>query len=153
ELSPPNNNGDTTTTETLQDSIKPSLSVSHSSNTAGWNNTASVTLTVTASDAGSGLAGAPSCTDNTTTSLTLVAGVSGTWTTSVFAETTHAGNCSVSDNTTNRETASDTVKVDTTAPVISDSGPTTLPNGAGWYNHNVDNGFEASDSLSGLAAS
>src|SRR5205085_4519085 len=61
-------NPDATTTQTLQDSIKPSLSVSHNANTAGWNNTASVTLTVTASDDGSGLAGAPTCTDNTTTS-------------------------------------------------------------------------------------
>jgi hypothetical protein len=42
------------------------------------------------------------------------------------------------------------VKIDKTAPSITDLGPTTDPNLAGWYKTNVVNEFKASDSLSGL---
>jgi hypothetical protein len=41
-------------------------------------------------------------------------------------------------------------KVDTIAPEINDDGPKTDPNGAGWYNSAVTNGFSASDTTSGL---
>ena len=89
--------------------------IAHTANGAGWNKTLSVTLTVTASDAGSGLAGAPNCTDNTLSPLLLTGG-SGTWTTSVSGEGRHVVDCSVSDNATNSQTASDTVKIDTVNP-------------------------------------
>ncbi len=46
--------------------------------------------------------------------------------------------------------ASANFKVDEHAPTITDLGPTTSPNGAGWYNHDVTNRFQASDSGSGL---
>src|SRR5439155_2272147 len=45
-----------------------------------------------------------------------------------------------------------TIKIDKTAPVISDLGPTSSPNGAGWYKNDVVNRFKAADGLSGLNA-
>ena len=42
------------------------------------------------------------------------------------------------------------IKIDKTAPTISDLGPTTSPNANGWYKTDVVNQFKASDSLSGL---
>jgi len=58
------------------------------------------------------------------------------------------------DNVGNLEsTKTFTIKIDKTAPTIEDLGPTTSPNGAGWYNANVTNRFRASDPLSGLDAS
>ena len=44
-------------------------------------------------------------------------------------------------------------KVDTSTPSISDQGPTTQPDAAGWYNTDVTNTFKATDSSgSGLSA-
>jgi hypothetical protein len=143
---------DTTTTQSLQDSIKPNLSVGHTTNGSnGWNTTSSVTVTVTASDAGSGLdASSPSCAEGTS-ALTLTPAGSGTWTTSVSGDGSHSVDCQATDNATNQETASDTVKIDTIKPTITDKGPTTTPDGQdGWYSHNVTNTFEASDAGSGL---
>jgi hypothetical protein len=42
-------------------------------------------------------------------------------------------------------------KVDQTKPTVVDLGPTTSPNGNGWYNADVTNEFQATDSLSGFA--
>ena len=44
-----------------------------------------------------------------------------------------------------------TIKIDQTAPTITDQGPTTQPNGAGWYNAAVTETFQASDATSGVA--
>lgn len=44
------------------------------------------------------------------------------------------------------------IKRDATPPVITDDGPSTSPNGAGWYNTDVVDEFSASDAFSGLAA-
>ena len=44
------------------------------------------------------------------------------------------------------------IKVDKTAPVILDEGPTTSANGNDWYNHDVDNEFSVTDNLSGIDA-
>src|SRR5207247_3696268 len=41
-------------------------------------------------------------------------------------------------------------KIDSTDPVISDLGPTSSPNPAGWYKNDVVNRFKATDGLSGL---
>jgi hypothetical protein len=41
------------------------------------------------------------------------------------------------------------IKIDQSAPVISDDGPTTLPNGNGWYNTNVVNAFSVDADISG----
>jgi hypothetical protein len=45
-----------------------------------------------------------------------------------------------------------TVKIDKSAPVITDLHATTQPNANGWYNTDVTNNFKASDSGSGLSA-
>src|SRR5215213_8622441 len=111
----------TITYATPPDTTSPTLSVSHTpDSTNGWNKSAPVTLNVSASDSGSGLAGAPTCTDGTT-SLTLTAGsTDGTWTAPVSGDGTHNISCSVSDifdNSSGPKT--DTVKIDTTAPSTS----------------------------------
>lgn len=54
------------------------------------------------------------------------------------------------DAVPNCSDASDTIGWDKTPPSIVDLGPTSAPNGAGWYNTNVTNRFSASDSGSGL---
>jgi hypothetical protein len=67
----------------------------------------------------------------------------GTTTLSFFAE----------DNAGNIEATKTLVlKIDKTAPTISDLGATTSPNAAGWYKADVVNQFKASDGLSGLDA-
>jgi hypothetical protein len=136
---------------TVQDATPPTLSVSHTPDGSnGWNKTSQVTLSVSASDSGSGLAADPTCTDGST-ALTLTASpTTGNWTTSVSGEGIHGVSCSVSDNANNSTNASDTVGIDTIAPSISNLGPTTQPNAAGWYKTNVTNRFKASDSVSGL---
>ena len=136
---------------TVQDATPPTLSVSHTPNgTNGWNKTSPVSLNVSASDTDSDLAAAPTCTDGST-GLTLTASpTAGNWTASVSGEGTHDVSCSVSDNANNSTNASDTVKIDTIAPSISNLGPTTLPNAAGWYKTDVTNRFKATDSGSGL---
>ena len=48
--------------------------------------------------------------------------------------------------------ANDSILLDTTAPSITDGGPTTQPNAADWYKTAVTNTFNATDSLSGLAS-
>jgi hypothetical protein len=104
----------------LVDNTPPTLSVSHTPDgTNGWNKTSPVTLTVSASDSGSGLAAAPTCTDGST-ALTLTAGpTAGNWTASVSGEGTHNISCSVSDKAGNPSgPKTDTVKIDTTAPTV-----------------------------------
>ena len=98
----------------------PTLSVANSADgQTGWNTSSPVTLDVAASDPGSGLAGAPTCTDGTN-ALTLAAGsTAGTWTASVSGDGTHSISCTVKDNAFNSATASDTLKIDTTAPSVS----------------------------------
>ena len=109
------------------DTTPPTLTFTHTADgTGGWNKTSPVTLNVSASDSGSGLAGAPTCKDGTT-DLTLTAGTAGNWTASVSGEGTHSISCSVSDKATNTTTASDTIKIDTKAPSASCSvTPSTL---------------------------
>ena len=72
---------------------------------------------------------------------------------SISNEGTTTLSFSAKDNAGNTETAkSVTIKIDKTAPVISDLGPTSSPNGAGWYKNDVVNRFKAADGLSGLNA-
>ena len=138
----------------LPDTTPPDLSVSHTgANADDWNNTSTVTLDVSASDSGSGLAGSPTCKDGDT-ALSLTAGsTAGTWTASVSGEGTHAISCSVTDNAGIRKSATDTVNIDTKAPTISDLGPTASANGNGWFNTDVTNRFRATDSRSGVNVS
>jgi hypothetical protein len=61
------------------------------------------------------------------------------------------GSDSCTDDAGNTADAIDSAafKIDQTKPEISDLGPTTSSNGAGWYKTNVTNRFKASDALSG----
>jgi hypothetical protein len=140
---------DGATTQTVQDSIKPDLSASHTADGAnGWNKTSPVNVTVNASDSGSGLDGAPTCTVDGGTATLSPAG-SGSWTLSVSGEGTHLVSCSVSDKATNGQTASDTVKIDTVKPSI---GLSHSANAAHWNNSSpVSVAIAASDATSDLA--
>jgi hypothetical protein len=108
------------------DKTPPTLSISHVAGGAnGWNVTGPVAVSINASDAGSGLAGAPTCTDTLNggapTALT-VTGSAPTFAASVVGEGVHNINCTVSDVSTNKTGTSDTVKLDTNAPVVSYAG-------------------------------
>src|SRR5262249_1472232 len=100
------------------DTIKPSLAVSHATDGAnGFNKTSPVSVSISASDGGSGLAGTPTCTDNG--GALTVTGSSSPYAASVAGDGTHAISCSVADNAANSTVASDTVKIDTVAPTVA----------------------------------
>ena len=110
-----------------------SASAAPAPNANGWNNT-DVTVTFTGSDALSGLGpcDAP-----------VVLSAEGAGQSASGTCTDRAGNVS------NTATASG-INIDKTAPAITDLGPTTSPNGNGWYKTDVTNRFQVTDSLSGL---
>jgi Tol biopolymer transport system component len=112
--------------DVVADTTPPALSISHVVNGAnGWNVTGPVAVSIGASDAGSGLAGAPSCTDTLNgvgpTALT-VTGSSPSFAASAAGEGVHVITCTVSDVAGNSASASDTVEIDTQAPVVSYTG-------------------------------
>jgi large repetitive protein len=131
------------------DRKKPTSSTSQdpSANGAGWNKT-SVTVTLTADDgSGSGVdeivysvdGGLPVHEAGSSVDVALM------------SEGVHAIDFHAVDNVGNSEANNlKTVKIDKTAPTISDLGPTMSPNAAGWYKTDVVNQFKASDALSGL---
>jgi hypothetical protein len=101
-----------------------------------------VTIDCTAGDGGSGLA------DSADANFSLSTNVApGTET-----DDASTGSHEVSDGVGNSSTAGPIGgnKVDKKAPELTDSGPTTDPNGAGWYKAEVTNTFAASDGGSGL---
>lgn len=57
----------------------------------------------------------------------------------------------VAGNTTAAGAASQTFKIDMTAPEVSYTGASTQPNGNGWYNSDVTADFAARDAISGPA--
>jgi hypothetical protein len=69
---------------------------------------------------------------------------------SVSGEGTHPVSCSVDDNAGNSNSDSDTVKIDTVAPSITQEGFSPAANAAGWHKSNITVTFKASDSTSGL---
>jgi parallel beta-helix repeat protein len=97
----------------------------------GWNNT-DVTVTFSATDVTSGVDTGSVTPPVTVTSEGAAQLVSG----------------SARDLAGNAATARVTVSIDKTPPTIS-GAPTSPPNAAGWYNHNVIVHFTASDALSG----
>lgn len=104
------------------DTTPPSVSVSHAvDGQNGWNVNAPVTETVTASDEGSGLAGAPSCTVDGN-AVTLSSDGTGAWKFDVAGDGQHAVACSAADNAGNEASAGDATEIDTTPPVVSYSG-------------------------------
>jgi hypothetical protein len=100
----------------------PTLSVKHTADGQhGWNVSSPVIETVTAGDAVSGLAGAPTCTDNGN-AVTLTPSGNGSWTFGISGNGVHPLSCSVADNVANVATADDTVTIDTGSPVVTYTG-------------------------------
>ena len=97
------------------------------------------------------------CADTGGSGLTAASGNQTQDFTTDTSGTTAAFSGTCADNAGNSAAASTfgPVKIDKTAPVISDLGPTpSSPNGDnGWYITDVSNGFEATDATSGLSAS
>ncbi|MBI3604658.1 MAG: Ig-like domain repeat protein [Nitrospirae bacterium] len=106
--------------------------LSPSPNGAGWNNS-NVTVTFTCSDSGSGVASCPAPVIVTTEGSGQV--ITGT-------ATDKAGNSS---------SASVTVNLDKTPPVVTFGALSPLSNAAGWNNADVSVPFTAIDNLSGVA--
>jgi Tol biopolymer transport system component len=137
------------------DTTPPSLSVSHVANGSnGWNVTAPVAVSISASDAESGLAGTPVCTDTfngLAPSALTVTGSAPNFAAVAAGDGVHEIKCTVSDVATNKAAAGDTVKLDTQAPVVLYTG------NAGTYaaNTTVDITCTATDPTpgSGLASS
>jgi hypothetical protein len=104
-------------------------------NGAGWYN-GDVTIAWTGDDGLSGIDPATQPADSTITGEGSNLGAS----------------ASISDKAGNTKSASLTgIKIDRTAPVIA-GGPTSSPNGAGWYRDQVVVDFTCTDNLSGVAA-
>jgi hypothetical protein len=125
------------------DKTKPTVeytSATPAANANGWRNV-DVTATFTATDNLSGFAG-PSST-KTGTADTSGEGEHVTVGSPEFEDL--AGNTAALGAATSAE-----FKIDKTKPVLSNLGPTTSPNAAGWFNANVANRFKATDGLSGL---
>ena len=79
------------------DKTDPTLSVTHTANGSnGWNTSSPVSLSITASDGPSGLAGSPTCTDNG--NPLPVSGSSSPWSASVSGLGVHDIDCSILDN-------------------------------------------------------
>jgi hypothetical protein len=106
----------------------------------GWYKT---TPTVSATSSTSGAVVKYSDAANGTYSTT--APTLGQGTTTVYAKAfSSTGSCSSA-------AVSNTYKVDTIAPSITDDGTTQTPNAAGWFKNAVLNNFSATDATSGLA--
>jgi hypothetical protein len=106
--------------------------------------TAAPTLTSTPS---TGVQWAAAVNGGPKSAFSPTAPILGTGTTIVYAKAV-SGACASAE-------ASETFHVDPNAPTITDNGPTSFPNGSGWYNADVTNTFTASDGAneSGIPAS
>ena len=143
----------------FRDTVAPSTTAAATANAAAYTSDTwtrfDVSVNLSAAD-GDGEAGVKeityAATGATTIASTTVAGASVTGLV-VSAEGTTTLTFSAKDNVGNTEsTKTLVIKIDKTAPSITDLGPTTTPNGAGWYNTDVTNRFKAADALSGLDA-
>jgi hypothetical protein len=101
------------TTAVVADTVAPTIAISSVATggvtIAGWNLSLLLTATVAASDAESGLAGAPTCTVDGR-SVALKDAGDGAWTVSVLNIGSHTVACTVRDKAGNRASASTTVK-------------------------------------------
>ncbi len=105
-----------------------------------WTNK-SVRVTFTCTDTG----GSGKATDTASGDTDVTAETSATGTT-----VNSSGTCTDNAGNTAAGASFGPIKIDKTAPSITDLGPTTPANAAGWYKTDVVNKFKASDSLSGL---
>jgi hypothetical protein len=145
-----------TSTSNGPDTTKPSTTATPSPapNSAGWNNSdVKVHLSATDNEGGWGVkkitysaSGAQTIanTDTSGSSADINLSAAGTTTLTYYA-TDNAGYVEAPKTLT--------LKIDKTAPTVTDAKATTSPNANGWYNTNVTNKFTASDSTSGLADS
>ncbi|MCU1505433.1 MAG: hypothetical protein JWP05_402, partial [Microbacteriaceae bacterium] len=102
-------------------------------NAAGWNNS-NVTVTLTCSDAVSGI---KSCTGGGSVLLS----------TEGASQSVSGAAVDNADNTTNGSVSG--INIDKTAPSLTGT-PTTGANGNGWYKGNVTIGWNGADALSGI---
>lgn len=118
-------------------------------NAAGWNN-ASVTVTLAATDAGSGVQSLTyAATGAQSIPATTVAGSSTS--VSITAEGVTTITVAAIDNVGNVEAPKTlVVKIDKTAPTLTFGARTPAPNSAGWNRAVVDIPFTAFDALSGI---
>src|SRR5215211_2248160 len=109
--------------------------------TAGtWTNK-SVRVTFTCSDTGG--SGKSTDTASGNTDFTAETTSSGTTVNSSGTCTDDAGNSAAA-------ASFGPIKIDKTAPTVTNLGPTSSPNASGWYKDDVVNRFKAADGLSGL---
>jgi M6 family metalloprotease-like protein len=123
------------------DTIAPTVSLFQIVNGSnGWNKTSPVRVFADAFDPGT-LSPVPTCKDGNIPLSVRFGEVS------ISGEGIHNVSCSFTDKAGHTTTASDTVKIDTRAPIISNQGAglETQPNAAGWYKTDVTNGFQVSD--------
>ena len=119
-----------TLTAPVTDLTPPSLSVTHTPDgTNGWNKTSPVTVSIAASDAGSGLDGQPACTDNGKSLIVIE--TFGSFYTLVSGNGTHAIACSVFDKAGTLAKQNDSIKLDATAPSVTLLDPGGTLNG--WF--------------------
>jgi hypothetical protein len=111
-----------------------SASAAPPANANGWNNS-DVTVTFGGSDPGG--SGIDFCDPAVVLS-------------SEGAGQSASGDCTDKAGNVSATATASGIKIDKTAPVITDLGPTTSPNGNGWYKTDVVNRFQAADGLSGL---
>jgi hypothetical protein len=132
---------------TVRDGTPPTTAASlvGTAGTNGWFRSA-VTVTLSASDTGSGVAGTTYSVDGgPTTAYGSPVVVSG--------DGAHALQFSSTDQAGNHESLqSVSFRIDTTLPGISFGTPTPAPNALGWNNTDVSIPFTSSDATSGIAA-
>jgi hypothetical protein len=143
-----NDSGFTTAFEFRLDTTKPAVAASATKADStpyaanSWTNQ-NVSVAFTCTDtSGSGLSINTVSADNTTLSAETATG----------SVTGHGSRCI--DNAGNQadDVTFTPIKIDKTAPVITDLGPMTAANVNGWYNDDVINRFRAVDALSGVSA-
>lgn len=140
------------------DSTAPTITYTQSPDGSDdWFKTAPATVTVTATDSDDSVSSIDCTLDGNAVSLANTSGIgtssaSGEISTSVDGD--HAASCTATDshtNTTNPAEMTD-LKLDATAPVISDAGFASGTAGLnGWYTSSVTENFTALDATSGLA--
>jgi choice-of-anchor C domain-containing protein len=140
------------------DSTAPTVTYTQSPDGSNdWFKTAPATLIVTATDPDDGVSRIDCTLDGSAASLANVSGI-GTGTASGEVSTSveglHAVSCTATDShdNTTAPAATTGLRLDTTAPVITDDGFASGTAGLnGWYTTAVTENFRASDSTSGLA--
>jgi Big-like domain-containing protein len=132
------------------DQTPPAVTVGHTVDGAhGWNIHAPVVVAITASDATSGIAGPPTCSD-TFGGVLAVTGTATSYTAAINGDGVHLITCSVADLAGNTTHATDTVLLDVAGPSISVAH--VADGNGGWNVHSpVALAISAADPISGLS--